>query len=406
MAATFTDRVALKIAGFQFRRSTEVTIERDLQNIAGRFNVTCIDQQRIAQSLPAQPGQGLPFPVKLLAGQACELAIDGEAVLVGYIGRPGGKWSGSELAFRFCGRDKVGDLVDCAGLPNGPSEFRNVDLLSIATKICTPFGITVRKDVDIGAPFRVLALYPHETGLSILEKGARQRSVLLVSDGVGGLLLTRGGSSRGPAPLRIGELIQESNWEHDHDHRFSDYFVKGQTAPNRAGSSAPLTSTVTPTGAAPAATPGAATAKEKANVAMLGHAIDPEITRWRPTVKMIRTQSGMSSVQEQAEWALRVARGQADRIEYTVLDWRAPNGQLWRPNQVVPVWDPYAGIDGDMLIAGVTYRFNERDGARTSLRLVGVTAYDRVNATVRRRHHRAATQQQQLDSSAKPFQAM
>jgi len=401
---TFTDRVTLKAAGYVLRQFIEAKIERDLQNIAGRFSVTCLDAQRLAQSLPAQIGQPPTIPVRLLAGHACELAIDGETVLLGWIDKVTGEWSGEHIRFRFEGRDKTGDLVECAALPNGPSELRNVDLLSAAKTVCQPFGITPKADVDIGAPFRVLALYPHETALSFLEKGARQRAVLLVSDGVGGLLLTRGGSTRGPAPLRIGELIQDSEWHHDHAHRFSDYFVKGQTAPNRAGTAAPLTSTAVPFGGTPPATPGPATAKEKAAVAMTGHAVDPEITRWRPTVRMVRSQSGMSSVQEQAEWALRVARGQADHLEYTVLDWRA-NGALWRPNQVVPVWDPYAGVDRDMLIAGVTYEFSEK-GARTKLRLVGVTAYDRIDEAERRKHrHGHQTAQQQLTTAAAPIQA-
>ena len=405
MIATFTDRVTLRVAGYVFRRFAEITIERDLQNIAGRFHVTCLDQQRLAQALPVQLGEPPTIPLKLLAGQACELSIDGETVLLGWIDKVGGRWGGSEIRFRFEGRDKTGDLVDCAALPNGPSEFRSADLLKVAQTVCQPFGITVRADVDIGAPFDRLALYPHETALSLLEKAARQRAVLLVSDGVGGLMLTRGGSTRGPAPLRVGELIQDVNWNHDWDHRFSDYFVKGQTGRGRTEHCA-LDSTAVPAGTTPAPAPAAATAKERTAVAMTGHAIDPEIKRWRPTVKMVRTQSGMSTVQEQAEWALRVARGQADRLEYDVLDWRAPSGVLWRPNQVVPVWDPYAGIDKDMLIAGVTYRFSDR-GARTSLRMVGVTAYDRINESERRKHHHPHyASSQQLDSTAKPFQAM
>ena len=118
---TFTDRVTLKVAGYIFRQFTDLTIERDLQNIAGRFEVTCIDEQRIAQSLATQIGQPPAIAVRLLEGQACELAIDGETVLLGWTDRVGGKWDGEQIRFRFAGRDKTGDLVDCAALPYGPS---------------------------------------------------------------------------------------------------------------------------------------------------------------------------------------------------------------------------------------------------------------------------------------------
>ena len=84
---------------------------------------------------------------------------------------------------------------------------------------------------------------------------------------------------------------------------------------------------------------------------MTGHARDPEITRYRPHVRLTRSQSGMSSTQEQAEWAVRVARGMAQSLTVTVLDWRAGADRvLWKPNQLAAVYDPYSGTDKDMLI--------------------------------------------------------
>jgi prophage tail gpP-like protein len=115
----------------------------------------------------------------------------------------------------------------------------------------------------------------------------------------------------------------------------------------------------------------------------------------------------MSSVQEQAEWALRVARGQSDLLRYVVLDWRdGPSNGLWMPNQVTAVFDPYAGFDKDMLIAGVEYVFGP-EGMFTMLRIVGVTAYDRINEPQRRRarSQNRNRKQQPLDSSVTPLSA-
>lgn len=383
-----TDRVTLKVAGYTFTQFSDLTIERDLENVAGRFSVTALDQNRIAASLAAQIGEPPSIPVRLLAGEACELLIDGETVLVGWIDKVNGKWTGKDIGFQFTGRDKTGDLVDCAAFPTGPAELRGMNALQIAQLVCKPFGIPVTADVDPGAPFPVLATQPHENALPFLEKTMRQRALLLTSDGVGGLKLTRGGSTRAAAPLRIGELIQEAEWEHDETERFGDYYVKGQTPLNRTGTGAPLTTTVTPLSAPPAppSTPGTATATEQQAVVMTGHAIDPEVKRYRPTVRMVRTQSGMSTVQEQAEWAARVAKGKADRLTYDVLDWRAGlNNALWLANQVTAVYDPYAGIDQDMLICGVSFQFGEKQGLRTKLRVVGRAAYDLIDLPVRRR---------------------
>ena len=137
--------------------------------------------------------------------------------------------------------------------------------------------------------------------------------------------------------------------------------------------------------------PAADSDAETPSIGSMGHATDPEITRWRPTVRLTRSQSGMDTVQEQAEWMCRVAKGQSDRVHFVVLEWRAgKDGVLWRPNQVVAVSEPYSGISRDMLIAGVSFIFDET-GRRTRLRMAGVTAYDRINEAERRRspHRRA-----------------
>jgi prophage tail gpP-like protein len=139
---------------------------------------------------------------------------------------------------------------------------------------------------------------------------------------------------------------------------------------------------------------------------MTGHARDPEITRWRPDVRLTRTQSGMSTTQEQAEWAVRVARGLGTKLTYTVLGWRAgPDKKLWRPNQVVQVVDPWSGIDKKMLISAVRYRYGA-EGEITLLTLVGVTAFDRINEAEKRRHRTTRNAvNRPLDSTWSPLKA-
>ena len=206
--------------------------------------------------------------------------------------------------------------------------------------------------------------------------------MLVVSDGVGGLLLTTGGRTPAPAGLIVGQNVQKASFSFDDTKRFSDIFVKGQAekcAGRRGQGPPPLTHAATP-GTQPGM--AGAQATEAAGILMTGHATDPEVTRWRPSVRMTRTQSGSATAQQQAEWAVRVARGESVSLHYPVLDWRA-NGVLWRPNTAVRVWDPYAGIDDVMLIRAVTYRIGP-DGQSpqtpmTDIEVVGLTAFDRID---------------------------
>lgn len=397
-------RVTLQVAGRKLVRWTSMRTARDLKEIAGSFQLEYLDsaRNRAAGGLLTGADPGLPA---IAAGMPVTLLIDEEPVLVGYIDDLDLEWDGLTLRrAQIVGRDKTGDLVDCAAAPEGPAEFRNLTLLQIAQKICAPFGIRVRADVDIGAAFDRLAINPHETALATLEKAARQRTVLLVSDGTGGLLLTRGGTSRAPSPLRVGELVQHVRYHDSWRGRFSDTYVKGQTDGHRKRGAAAATLSHTVVPFAPGPPPDLPKTSEASTVLMTGHARDPEITRYRPHVRTTRTQSGMSTTQEQAEWAVRVARGMGQNLIFQVLDWRAgPDKALWRPNQLSAVYEPYSGTDKDMLIAGVSYLLGP-DGLKTELRLVGPTAFDRINEAERRRHH-SRGEQRKLDSTVRPFQA-
>ena len=402
--ASVGGRVALKVAGTILTSWTSMRTARDLKEISGSFELEYLDSARAQAASAIVIGGDAGFS-KIAAGMEISLLIDSEPVLVGYIDDLDLEWDGGKLMrARIVGRDKTGYLVDCNAAPNGPAEFRNLNLLQIAQKICEPFGIPVRADVDIGAPFERLANNPHETALAILEKAARQRTVLLVSDGIGGLLLTRGGNSRAPSALRVGELVQHVRYHDSWRGRFSDIYVKGQTDGHRKRGAAAATQDHSVAPFAPGTPPPLPKTSEASTVLMTGHARDPEITRYRPHVRLTRSQSGMSSTQEQAEWAVRVARGMGQNLIFTVLDWRAgTDNALWRPNQLAAIYEPYSGIDKDMLIAGVSYSLGP-DGLKTELRLVGPTAFDRINEAERRRHQ-SRGEHRKLDSSVHDFRA-
>ncbi len=405
-ARASTARVRVSLAGYTFTQVIRVTIARDLQNIAGTFEIVLLDDVRLYRALQAYVGDRQQGAPETAPGLAVNLAIDNEVVLVGWIDKALLRWSADTIECHLTGRDKTGDLVDCAALPNGPAEFRGVDLLHVAKKVAEPFGITVKAEVDIGGPFAQLSLHPHQTALAFLESAARQRAVLLVSDGVGGMLLTRGGATRAPGPLRLGENVVEITAGFDWTQRFSDYFVKQQSARTGTATPARLDHSIAPAATTDAGSYGPASKAEAKQIIATGHAIDPEVKRWRPTVRLTRTQSGMTTVQEQAEWMLRVARGHSDIIHIRVLDWRSGDkNELWRPNTLATVYDPYSGLDKEMLIAGIAYRFDD-GGYRTELRVVGRTAYDRINEAERRHgHHHRGHRDAKLDSSPAPLVA-
>ncbi len=380
-------RITFEIGGEAFHDCVRFNLTRSLEEIAASFDLEIYDRVR-GGGVALATGRAQTRREAVRQGQACIVRIDDEVVLVGFIDDAKVSWTGDAMRFSIVGRDRTGDLVDCAAAPDGPAEYRNLTVTEIATRICQPFGIPVRADTDVGAAIPVFSLDASETALSAIEKAARQRAVLIVSDGVGGLVLTRGGAGRGPAPLRTPGNVEKSVARFSWKERFRDYYVKGQTrgaAGNRLdGTAGPLTA-ATP----PAATSTRPAVRERAGVVMTGRARDEEVGRYRPTVQLAKTQSGGASVQTQAEWRMRVARAKSEALTYTVLDWRAgEERKLWRPNELVAVTDPFAGISGDMLVSSVIYSL-EAEGAVTEIELVGPEAYDLEPIEPRRRGRQA-----------------
>src|SRR5262249_3409008 len=149
--------LTVKIADQTFTRFSRVEFGRDLKEIAGKFDLTIVDSARLKAALLNTIGLPVKNPV-VKQGDAVEIAIGGDKALGGWLEIPSGTWDGERIHFRVEGRDKTGDLIDCAALPFGPTEFHGADLLYVAKLVCERFGISVRADVDIGAPFQKLAL--------------------------------------------------------------------------------------------------------------------------------------------------------------------------------------------------------------------------------------------------------
>lgn len=381
-APNTTRRMTLSVAGQVLSRWTSAQVSRNLRDIAGSFQFEYRDSGREALAFDPDLDPFPRFPA-VLAGQAAQVHIDGTLVLDGWIDTVEANWSADQLTCTLIGRDKTGDLVDCAASPNGPVEWRNVTALQMAQLFCQPFGIKAYADVPVAQAMNIFAIDPDETVLTAIEKIARQTALLVVSDGVGGLLLTRGGKTRGPDALQRPGNIVSGGRKSDWSQRWRDYYCKGQTNRSviRKQKEALMTQAVDPRDltAFPVELSTTATRTEEVTSVMTGHAIDPQVTRYRPTVRQVKTQAGAATVQQQAEWQLRIQKGMAETLNYQVLDWRAgQNNGLWLPNQLVAVNDAFAQVSEDMLISGITYKFDQ-SGAYTELELAGRTAFDRID---------------------------
>ncbi|XKM42034.1 phage baseplate assembly protein [Rhizobium ruizarguesonis] len=376
--------ITLRVAGKVYDQWTSAEVTRDLKDFSGSYSFKLRDTKRSLQTFDFASGGAI---TEIRPGPACDVLIHGQVVLKGFIEDVAPDIGEGSASVDIAGRDKTGDLVDCAALTDGPSEFRNVKLEDAAKRIAEPFGLGVRSEIDTGEPFTRYGLDLAETGFSAIEKGARARHALILSDGVGNIVITQTGKTRAPADLRLPGNVLRSSGSYSHQRRHSKTYVRGQgekAGKTRSGSAA-LDKTAEPLSPADRQASSGATEIERKGTAATGIATDDEITRYRPIVHLARSKADATAAQDEADWRMRTARGESEEVTYTVKGFGV-DGKLWRVNEITFVSDAFQDIERDMLIVRVTNRSDE-GGDVTELTVTSPEAFD-AEPTGKRRTNR------------------
>lgn len=377
----------LKVNGQVFDQWTNANITRDLKDFSGSFSFELRDYSRALSTFDfASPANAV---FKLKPGMEAEAYVEDQLVLKGYIETVSPDIDEERAMVSISGKDKAGDLVDSTAAPTGPSEFNNVKLEEAVKRIAEPFGLSVRSEIDTGDAFPRYGIDLSETGLSAIDKGTRQRHALVMSDGVGGVVITRTGANRAPAALSLPGNVKASSGQFTHKDRHSKVIVRGQSekaATVRDGRAAPLLG-----GSAPVkpedreATDGSATERERRGVVASGEATDDEIRRYRPIVHLARSKADDKGCKDEADWRMRTKRGESEEISYRVHGYKA-NGRLWRVNEMVEVSDSFQDVFRDMLISRVTFLQQEDSGCETEIAVTSPEAFDNKPVKGRRKN--------------------
>lgn len=372
--------IQLYLDGTLYDQWTDGEVTRDLKDFSGAFSFTFRDGEA---SVAALAYGSLPVLPRLKAQMEARIKIGNRLVLVGYVEevRPDIRDGGASVS--ISGRDKTGDLIDCSALAEGPAEIKGVKLEAAAKKIAAPFGLTVRSEVDTGDPFERYSIDLGETAFSAIEKGSRQRGVLILSDGIGGVVITRTGQSRAPADLTLPGNVLAASGTFSTTGRYSKTLVRGQS--ERAGKSrgaAALDASAAPLDAGSRSDgDGSARDRERKGTVATGTAEDGEIRRYRPIVHLARSKADAGSATEEADWRNRTARAGGEELTYTVHGHTADGG-LWTVNQLVHVSDAFMAVERDQLISRV--RYVEGQEITTEITVCSPEAFDAAPAGKRR----------------------
>jgi prophage tail gpP-like protein len=338
----------LLVDGMRYGGWTSVEVQRGIEQIGGQFRVEYTDRWA---------DQATPWPIR--NGAKCQVLLAGEVVITGYVDEAEPGFDEQSHSLVVSGRDATGDLVDSSAVVGHGGQWLQASLDRIAGDLLQPFGVGLSVEADTGEKFPSFALQEGETVFEALERAARMRALLLISDGRGGLKLTRASTAAAGGSLIEGVNLKSARATFSTRDRHSHYIVKGQVQ---------------------------ALDDYEAEQAygQQGTAEDKGVGRYRPLVILQEDQGYHASVQQRADWERRVRAGRGNRIFCTVQGWTTPGGRLWTPNTNAPIRSAKLGVDANLLIVNVRHTLDDR-GTLTEITLGSRDAYDVQPGTKRRK---------------------
>lgn len=382
------DAVTVSIGSQVYDAWKAVRINRSMEQLAGSFAVTMADRWR---------PDGSEWPLR--PGEQCLISIGRNAVLNGYIDQINVSMSNDERTLEIIGRDKTADLIDSSVIdPFGSGEFKNVTLKQLAYKFATAlYGIPVVEKVDTGKAFTKISIKPGESVFQFLERAAKLRGILLLTDQVGNLVLTNraGGDvgeepsvssdgsvstdiygrptaknlkekfdftgslnlTKSPTDLIQGQNILSAQATYDYTERYQTYIVKGQAAGTDIFNRAQVSQ-------------------------VEATATDEAVKRRRTKLIVADSSVDKASAQKRANWEAIVRASKAVDVNIKVQGWLRSDDSIWRVNELVNVDCGMIGLKSPMLVTNVTFSQSHNEGTITTLKLTRPDAYASDTDTV------------------------
>lgn len=334
--------VILSVNGSEYSGWNTIQITNSIESFVGSFSMSVSERWN---------GNSKPWPI--LEGDECTVKLGNDVLITGYVDSRAMSLSDSDHTFEVAGRDKAADLIDCSAVLSA-WEFSNVGILEICNKVASPFGVKVAFGPGISAPSvpPYVVINPGESAFDVIERAARLAGLFAMSDGKGGVLLTKAGKVAAATPLIEGVNTKEISCQYESASTYRKYIVIGQ----QQGSDEIF---------------GEAAADVRAE------AQDMNVKRAaRVLLLQAEGSATIRQAQDRASWEASVRRARACSVQVKVQGWEQRTGQIWRVNSPVQLDASFIGIKGEMLISEVTYLLSESEGTVTQLTLRLPGAFD------------------------------
>jgi prophage tail gpP-like protein len=397
------NRVSLEVGGVRFEGWKSVRIKHSIEQLAGTFTLDVSERW---------PDQTEAFTIE--PGASCTVSIGDDVMITGYIDVVRVKADANTHTITIEGRDKTGDLVDCSA----PSkEWLDMAFEDIATELLDPYGIPLVTQVATsgagyapnkgkgkhgkggkakgkkspakaaaggGSKLPRKATNSGETVHKLLDKMAKIQGVMLISDRLGGLMVTRAGLNGAASDvLELGENLKVIDYERSFANLFSEITVKsqvngavagggGQTDGNINTKQSGVVARLSAAGGGQTTARFVGKQKSKASVTVSTQGVE----RYRPLMIVAEDQADDERCMQRAMWEAGTREGKSKRLTVDVQGWRQSDGTIWEINTLVNMVCPWVKEDQDMLISGVEYILDDHGGTICKMTVFAPEAYD------------------------------
>jgi prophage tail gpP-like protein len=359
----------LMIGGAEYSGWKTMRVTRSLENATSDFEVTVSERWL----LEGESWQIFP-------GNTCELKLQGETVLTGYVDAYRPKYSAISHDVIVTGRSKTCDFVDSSVLFETDGQFKNMTPGELARTLAAPFNLEVVSEFD-GEPIPDAQVQQGETCFALLERLCRLQEILVTDDAQGRLVLARASNRTSQTVLQQGRNILEAGADHDDSERFSIYTVKAQRPANRTYDDFGETGDRRFADEGAVALPidgrafaderkagGKRKSKPKALTQIVATVEDPGVTRYRPHVIVAESQADDAEALKRADFEMRRRLARAKTADVRVQGWRQRDAVLWTQNLNIWIESPWLGLAQSLLIKQVEFSYGP-GGETTELTL-------------------------------------
>lgn len=362
--------ITLTVNGRAYSGWTSVRVTRTIEAIAGSFALKVTD--RVGPT-PVDHAQVFAESGAIRVGDPCVVTLGAEPVITGEIDVVDRSYDADAHDVSVSGRDRTGQLCDVSAnwmgsgrrknatptIGEARSEYYGVFLVDLVRHLVKPFSIDVRvapgldpERITLGPAankdVRKIVVNPGDSVFDLIDRECRLVGVLPVSDGRGGLVLTRPDMENLTVTALIeGMNILSASATIDNSRRYYEYIAYGC----RSGKDD---------------NPGASVS---------ARSYDHGVRHDRVLMVRVEGAASIAMAQRRAQWEAAVRAARALSVTVTVQGWTQGNSDIWPINALVPLRSPTLGINEAMLITETTSELSLQRGTTTTLRLTRPDAY-------------------------------